>query len=71
MANMLLGFINSSLIGAGSLALLRYKEILDGIGVMNRSGYRMFRNSKVAARKGIFQTALTRIFLPLPVLLIP
>ncbi|MFN9944038.1 MAG: sideroflexin, partial [bacterium] len=43
----------------------------DGINIQNKDGDETFGKSKVAAKKAITQTAISRVFLPLPVLFFP
>ncbi|XP_071948666.1 sideroflexin-5-like [Antedon mediterranea] len=50
--------------------LMRYGELYEGIDVMDDKGNSV-GTSKIAAKKALMQTALTRMVLPAPILLIP
>ncbi|XP_031566992.1 sideroflexin-5-like [Actinia tenebrosa] len=53
-----------------NIVLMRNQELFTGIDVKDKDG-NIIGTSKIAARNAIFETALTRIFLPAPVLIIP
>jgi len=59
--------------GAGwiNCALMRQKELFEGVEVQDEAGEVTYGKSKAAGRSAIFQTALTRIILPVPVLFFP
>lgn len=70
-ANSFLNYFAGAFAGATNLVMMRYKELSDGIKVQNMEGDETYGNSKVAAKKAITQTAISRVFLPLPVLFFP
>ncbi|KAK3723824.1 hypothetical protein QZH41_019498, partial [Actinostola sp. cb2023] len=53
-----------------NVVLMRNHELLSGIDVKDRDG-RVVGASKIAARNAIFETTLTRIVLPAPLLIVP
>ncbi|BFY97893.1 hypothetical protein BsWGS_00933 [Bradybaena similaris] len=53
-----------------NVLLMRNSELYEGIEVVDKSS-QVVGTSKVAARKALAETALTRMFLPAPILLIP
>nr|XP_054765833.1 sideroflexin-5-like [Lytechinus pictus] len=53
-----------------NVTLMRFSELQTGIEVMDHNN-RVVGTSKVAAKKALLETALTRAFLPAPILLIP
>lgn len=53
-----------------NVVLMRNHELFTGIEVKDKEG-KVVGTSKVAARKAVFETTLTRVLLPLPVLVIP
>ncbi|BFZ07169.1 hypothetical protein BsWGS_10208 [Bradybaena similaris] len=53
-----------------NVLLMRNSELYEGIEVVDKNG-QVVGTSKVAARKALAETALTRMFLPAPILLIP
>jgi hypothetical protein len=69
--NALLNYLAGAFAGASNLALMRYKEIEEGITVWNKEGTIEYGKSKKAGRKAIMETAFSRFFLPLPVLFFP
>ncbi len=70
-ANSFLNYFAGAFAGATNLVMMRYKELSDGINIQNKDGDETFGKSKVAAKKAITQTAISRVFLPLPVLFFP
>lgn len=71
MANAMLGYLAAAFSGASNLFLMRYRELENGIKVKNKEGDVVYGDSKVAGKRAIIDTAITRFFLPLPVLLFP
>ena len=71
MINALLSYIATALAGASNLILMRYKEMRTGIEVFNQDGTVSYGKSKVAGRKAILESALSRFILPLPALFLP
>ena len=69
--NSALNYVAGAFAGASNLVFMRYKEFSDGIKVQSLNGDTTYGNSKVAAKKAITQTAISRVFLPLPVLFFP
>ena len=67
----MLNYVAGAFAGATNLVFMRYKELNDGIKVQDKGGETTYGESKVAAKKAITQTALSRLFLPLPVLFFP
>uniref|UniRef100_A0A0B7A4M3 Sidoreflexin n=1 Tax=Arion vulgaris TaxID=1028688 RepID=A0A0B7A4M3_9EUPU len=53
-----------------NVLLMRNSELYEGIEVVDKSN-KVVGTSKVAAKKALAETALTRMFLPAPILLIP
>ncbi len=70
-ANSTLNYVAGAFAGAANLVFMRSKELSDGINVQSQNGETKYGNSKVAAKKAITQTAISRVFLPLPVLFFP
>lgn len=70
-ANAFLNYIAGASAGASNLALMRWKEVKDGIKVQNEKGDVTYGSSKKAGKKAIAETAFSRFFLPLPVLFFP
>ncbi|TNV86496.1 hypothetical protein FGO68_gene16303 [Halteria grandinella] len=70
-ANSSLNYLAGALAGASNLALMRYREMQEGIKVYSKEGDEEYGSSKVAAKKAIGQTAFSRFLLPLPVLFFP
>eukprot|EP00347_Sterkiella_histriomuscorum_P004262 403361121 len=71
LANSALNYLAAAFAGAANLALMRSKEMRDGIQVQNKEGTETYGTSKVAAKQAISQTAFSRFVLPLPVLFFP
>lgn len=53
-----------------NVTLMRFNELWDGIEVQDKDGNTV-GTSRIAAKMALTETALTRIFLPAPILLIP
>ncbi|XP_068746847.1 sideroflexin-5-like isoform X2 [Montipora capricornis] len=53
-----------------NVVLMRNHELFTGIEVKDKEGH-VVGTSKIAARKAVSETTLTRVLLPLPVLVIP
>jgi tricarboxylate carrier len=53
-----------------NVILMRFSELYEGIDVFDKSE-RVVGTSQLAARKALKETAITRMFLPAPILLIP
>ncbi|KAK2572232.1 Sideroflexin-5 [Acropora cervicornis] len=53
-----------------NVVLMRNHELFTGIEVKDKNG-NVVGTSKIAAQKAVFETTLTRVFLPLPALVIP
>lgn len=71
MINALLSYIATALAGASNLILMRYKEMNQGIEVFNEDGTISYGKSKVAGRKAILESALSRFILPFPAIFLP
>ena len=69
--NAILAYIATAFAGASNLLLMRYKEMGTGIEVFNEDGTISYGRSKVAGRKAILETALSRFILPLPCICLP
>ena len=69
--NALLNYFAGASAGAANLALMRSKELKEGITVQNKEGTVDYGKSVKAGRKAIMETALSRFVLPLPVLFFP
>ena len=70
-ANAFLNYLAAAIAGSSNLALMRYKELKEGIDVQNKKGNVTYGKSKEAGKKAIKETALSRFVLPLPVLFLP
>lgn len=70
-ANSFLAILAGSSAGAANLILMRQKELKQGVTVTNKDGSKEYGKSKVAGKKAIQQTAISRIVLPVPVLCFP
>ncbi|XP_066278337.1 sideroflexin-5-like isoform X2 [Branchiostoma lanceolatum] len=53
-----------------NLILMRNNELREGIEVTDKEGH-LVGSSKIAAKHALFETAVTRAFLPVPILLLP
>ncbi|XP_068195413.1 sideroflexin-5a isoform X3 [Antennarius striatus] len=53
-----------------NVVLMRHSELSEGISVLDDDG-KVVGTSKVAARHALFETALTRVVLPMPILVLP
>ncbi|KAJ3613380.1 hypothetical protein NHX12_019630 [Muraenolepis orangiensis] len=53
-----------------NVVLMRHSELAEGISVMDDQGT-VVGTSKMAAKRALFETALTRVVLPMPILLLP
>ncbi|KAM9777850.1 sideroflexin-5a isoform 2-T2 [Neosynchiropus ocellatus] len=53
-----------------NVVLMRHSELSEGIAVLDDDG-NVVGTSKVAARHALLETALTRVVLPMPILLLP
>lgn len=70
-ANAFLNWIAAALAGASNVAVMRSKEIIDGIEVENEEGTVKYGKSKEAGKKAVMETGISRFILPLPVLFFP
>jgi hypothetical protein len=50
--------------------MMRQNELKEGVDVQDQHGNRI-GTSKIAAKKAVFETALSRIALPAPILILP
>ena len=71
LANACLNYFAAAFAGAGNLILMRFKELEEGINIQDESGTVTYGKSKVAGQRAIFETAVSRFILPLPVLFFP
>ena len=69
-ANVLVPFTAVAMAGAFNAFAMRYKETVDGITVTDHAGDKR-GTSVTAGRQAVLQVALTRVALPIPVLLAP
>ncbi|XP_047202218.1 sideroflexin-5a isoform X2 [Girardinichthys multiradiatus] len=53
-----------------NVVLMRHTELSDGIDVLDDSG-KVVGTSKVAARHALLETALTRVVMPMPIMVLP
>ncbi|XP_070368068.1 sideroflexin-5 isoform X1 [Equus asinus] len=53
-----------------NVVLMRYGELQEGIDVLDGDG-NLVGSSKIAARHALLETALTRVVLPMPILVLP
>ncbi|XP_030211664.1 sideroflexin-5a isoform X1 [Gadus morhua] len=53
-----------------NVVLMRHSELSEGINVLDDKG-NVVGTSKMAAKRALFETALTRVVLPMPILLLP
>ena len=70
-ANALLNYVASSLAGASNLAIMRQKELTEGIELKNEKMDVSYGKSLKAGKKAVGETAISRFVLPLPVLMFP
>lgn len=63
-------FLAVATAGAANALLMRYKEAIDGVEVVDAEGTKHGK-SVTAGRLGLAQVAASRVFLPLPILLLP
>jgi hypothetical protein len=70
-ANVALNYFAAAFAGASNVSLMRQKELTDGINVQNEKGDTSYGKSKLAARRAVKETALTRFIMPAPVLFFP
>lgn len=56
--------------GIANALLMRQNELTEGIDVTDHEG-RVYGRSQLAAQKSLTEVALTRIALPMPILLLP
>lgn len=71
MANAALNYFAAAFAGAANLVMMRQKEMQDGINIQDESGQTTYGKSKIAAKRAIQETAVSRFVLPLPVLFFP
>ena len=71
MLNFALNWVAAAVAGFSNLALMRQKEYFEGISVYNKDGSVCYGKSVEAGKSALLQTGLSRIILPLPVLLFP
>ncbi len=71
LANAFLGYLAAAIPGTSNLVIMRFKEMQEGIKVQNKEGDVTYGVSKVAAKKAILETAVSRFVMPLPVLFFP
>lgn len=69
--NAALNYFAAALAGASNVALMRSKEITEGIDIKDAKGEKVLGRSKIAAKRAVRETALTRMVLPAPVLFFP
>uniref|UniRef100_A0A3B3YR18 Sidoreflexin n=1 Tax=Poecilia mexicana TaxID=48701 RepID=A0A3B3YR18_9TELE len=53
-----------------NVVLMRHTELSDGIDVLDDSG-KVVGTSKIAARHALLETALTRVVMPMPIMVLP
>ncbi|XP_032403152.1 sideroflexin-5a isoform X2 [Xiphophorus hellerii] len=53
-----------------NVVLMRHTELSDGIAVLDDSG-KVVGTSKIAARHALLETALTRVVMPMPIMVLP
>uniref|UniRef100_A0A3Q2P4Z3 Sideroflexin 5a n=1 Tax=Fundulus heteroclitus TaxID=8078 RepID=A0A3Q2P4Z3_FUNHE len=53
-----------------NVVLMRHTELSDGIDVIDDSG-KVVGTSKIAARHALLETALTRVVMPMPIMVLP
>lgn len=71
LTNALLNYLSAAFAGASNLFFMRSKELTSGIQLQNKDGTENYGESKLAAKKAIQQTALSRFILPFPVIFFP
>lgn len=66
MIHALLNYSMGALMAAINVIFMRYKEITNGVKLQNKDGTKNYfdKRSRVAGRKGVFQTMLSRLLLP-------
>ena len=70
-ASAALNWISAASAGGLNCALMRSKELSNGIYIENEDGSTVYGKSTVAGRQAVIQTAGSRAFLPLPVIFAP
>ncbi|KAG9410208.1 Sideroflexin-5 [Aphanomyces cochlioides] len=63
-------FVAVAAAGAGNAVFMRFKELTDGIDILDNEGVVRGR-SQEAGKQSLTQVALTRVALPMPILLFP
>ncbi|XP_064200321.1 sideroflexin-5b isoform X1 [Anguilla rostrata] len=53
-----------------NVGLMRHSELTEGIDVLDANG-KVVGSSKIAAKHALFETALTRVVLPMPIMVFP
>ncbi|RXM33421.1 Sideroflexin-5 [Acipenser ruthenus] len=53
-----------------NVVLMRHNELMEGISVLDSSG-NVVGSSRVAAKHALMETAVTRVVLPMPILVLP
>ena len=71
LTNFFLNWLAAAVAGFANCALMRQKEIFEGIKVFNKEGDVCYGQSKVAGKQALLQTGASRVFLPFPVLFFP
>jgi len=70
-ANAAIGYFSGAFAGVANLTCMRQREMQKGVVLMNKEGDQCYGQSPTAGRKAIFQTAMSRFILPLPVMFAP
>jgi len=71
MANTLLNMVAVGAANATNVVMMRSKEFKEGITVRNRAGTTEYGMSIEAGKTAVLETCASRIFMPLPGLLLP
>jgi len=71
LTNAFLNWTAAALAGFANCALMRQKELFEGINVTNKDGSVTYGKSKEAGKTALLQTGLSRFILPFPVLFFP
>lgn len=70
-ANAVLNYVAASCAGVANLAIMRQKELHEGVELKNEKMDKAYGKSVKAGKKAVGETAFSRFVLPLPVLLLP
>lgn len=70
-ANTLVNMLAVGAANATNVAMMRQKEFKEGITVKNKAGTTEYGKSKEAGKRAVLETCTSRLFMPVPGLLLP